>query len=139
MSNACSPDADRSTTVGTPLGRMFGPPSSTMATFRLPTVPDGAMFGNRTVAGTPNGEPRRHVDRGPRGDHRSSARGRLGVHGRSRGALGVVRGGRLARTGARRRGPVPIHGRRRTPRPGGARRTVPHAHLALAGAPRCGV
>src|SRR6476620_6500322 len=50
MSNACSPEADRSTTVGTPLVRMFGPPSGTMATFWLPTVPDGVMFGNRTVA-----------------------------------------------------------------------------------------
>ena len=91
-----------------------------MATFWLPTVPDRAMFGNRTVAGKP--EPRRDVDRGPRGDHRSSARGRLGVHGRSGRALGMVRGGRLARTGARRCGAVPIRGRRRAPRPGEARR-----------------
>src|SRR5205809_1672853 len=137
MSNACSPEADGSTTVGTPLGRMFGPPSGTMATFWLPTVPDRAMFGNRTVAAKP--EPRRDVDRGPRGDHRSSARGRLGVHGRSGRALGMVRGGRLARTGARRCGAVPIRGRRRAPRPGEARRAVPHTHLALAGAPGRGV
>src|SRR5712691_1558853 len=109
MSNACSPEADRSTTVGTPLVRMFGPPSGTMATFWLPTVPDGGMFGNRTVAGD-HREPRRDVDRGPRGDHRSPARGRLGLHGRSRRALGMVRGGRLAGTGARRRGAVPIRG-----------------------------
>src|SRR5438477_313383 len=139
MSNACSPEADRSTTVGTPLGRMFGPPSGTMATSWLPTVPDGAMFRQPTGCRDLNGEPRRDVDRGPRGDHRSTARGRLGVHGRSRGALGMVRGGRLAPTGTRWRGAVPIRRRRRAPRPGGACRTVPHAHVALAGAPGRGV
>src|SRR5258705_3318720 len=53
MSNACSPAPDRSTTVGTPLARMFGPPSFTMATSWLPTVPEKETFGNRMVAATP--------------------------------------------------------------------------------------
>src|SRR6476646_6976355 len=51
MSNACSPAPDLSTTVGTPLAGMFGPPSFTMATSWLPTVPQKETFGNRTVAG----------------------------------------------------------------------------------------
>src|SRR6185436_5309096 len=138
MSNACSPAPDRSTTVGTPLARMFGPPSSRMATSWLPTVPEEVTFGNRTVAVPPR-ESRRDVDRGPRGDHRGAARGRLGVHGRPRGALGLVRCGRLARAGAGRHRAVPVRRRRGTPRPGRARRTCPLPHLALARAPGRGV
>src|SRR5262245_45669912 len=49
MSNARSPDAPWPITVGIP-ARIFVPPCGTMATLRLPNVPQAAGSGNRSVA-----------------------------------------------------------------------------------------